>query len=105
MFSEDIFAIEGPEAFARATLETFRFQYERIPVYREFCDLLGRNPQQVAGLAEIPFLPIEFFKSHRILDPGRHAKTVSILRSGWCFGPLAVVGKNRTESKTIACRK
>lgn len=76
MFSEDIFAIEGPEAFARAALETFRFQYERIPVYREFCDLLGRNPQQVAGLAEIPFLPIEFFKSHRILDPGRHAKTV-----------------------------
>lgn len=76
MFSEDIFAIEGPEAFARAALETFRFQYERIPVYREFCDLLGRNPQQAAGLAEIPFLPIEFFKSHRILDPGRHAETV-----------------------------
>ena len=76
MFSENIFAIDGPEAFARAALETFRIQYRRIPVYREFCDLLGRGPEQVSDPEEIPFLPIEFFKSHRIVDPALEPETV-----------------------------
>ncbi len=76
MFSEDIFAIDGPEAFARAALETFHNQYRRIPVYREFCDLLGRGPGQVSSLKQIPFLPIEFFKSHRVIDPVLEPETV-----------------------------
>jgi len=76
MFSQDLFAIESPGAFARAALETFRIQYRRIPVYREFCDLLGRGPERVAALEEIPFLPIEFFKTHRVLDPSFEPETV-----------------------------
>lgn len=76
MFSEDIFAIDGPEAFARAALETFHHQYRRIPVYREFCDLLGRGPGQVSSPEQIPFLPIEFFKSRRVLDPALEPETV-----------------------------
>ncbi len=76
MFFEDLFTPDSPEAFARVALETFRFQYQRIPAYRQFCDLLGRHPGQVSGLAEIPFLPIEFFKSHRILDPGQQPEAV-----------------------------
>ena len=76
MFSEELFAINSPGAFARAALETFRNQYRRVPVYREFCDLLGRGPGQVNSLDEIPFLPIEFFKSHRIIDPALQAETV-----------------------------
>lgn len=76
MLSEELFAIDGPEAFARAALETFRNQYRRIPVYRDFCDLLGRPPGQVSRLEQIPFLPIEFFKSHKVLDPALEPEAV-----------------------------
>ena len=76
MLSEELFAIDGPEAFARAALETFRNQYRRIPVYRDFCDLLGRRPGQVSRLEQIPFLPIEFFKSHKVLDPALEPEAV-----------------------------
>lgn len=76
MFSEDLFTIDSPGAFNRVALDTFRFQYERIPVYRQFCDLLGRNPEKVSAPTDIPFLPIEFFKSHRIIDPGRQPEAV-----------------------------
>ncbi len=76
MFSKDLFAIDNPKAFDRVALETFRVQYQQIPAYRQFCDLLGRNPGQVKALSDIPFLPIEFFKSHRITDPGQQPETV-----------------------------
>lgn len=76
MFSEDFFTINSPGAFNRVALETYRFQYGRIPVYRQFCDLLNRGPELVTSLEAIPFLPIEFFKTHRIIDPARQPEAV-----------------------------
>lgn len=55
----------NPVSFETLALEVFRFQYENIPVYREFVDTLGRKAP--AALAEIPFLPVSFFKTHDIL--------------------------------------
>lgn len=51
-----------------ASLETFRYQYENIEVYRRFVDYLNINPDHVDELIKIPFLPIEMFKNHRVLD-------------------------------------
>jgi len=60
--------------FDSLALDVFRFQYENVDVYREFCDFLGRNnPRQIT---EIPFLPIRFFKSHKIIANGYSADTV-----------------------------
>lgn len=67
MLEKEIFNIRSTEDFTRLALEVFRFQYEKVAVYRQFCDLLGTNPQDVKRLDEIPFLPIQFFKSHKIL--------------------------------------
>ena len=44
----------------------FRFQYEHNEVYLRFCSLLGRTPANVVSLTDIPFLPIEFFKTEKI---------------------------------------
>lgn len=44
----------------------FRFQYEHNEVYHRFCSLLGRTPANVVSLTDIPFLPIEFFKTEKI---------------------------------------
>lgn len=63
---KDIFSISTAGEFEEKSLQVFEFQYFNNPVYKHFCDLLGRSPAQVDKLEKIPFLPIEFFKSHRI---------------------------------------
>jgi phenylacetate-coenzyme A ligase PaaK-like adenylate-forming protein len=49
-------------------LKVFRFQYENNKVYREFCDFLNTEVQKVKSLSQIPFLPIQFFKSHTVVS-------------------------------------
>ncbi|KYP13316.1 acyl transferase [Flavihumibacter sp. CACIAM 22H1] len=47
-------------------LEIFQFQYQNNPVYKRFCDAIGRSPASVSRLNELPFLPIRFFKSTEV---------------------------------------
>lgn len=49
-------------------MKVFRFQHEHNKVYREFCDLLRIDPQQVKTLDRIPFLPISFFKEREVVS-------------------------------------
>jgi hypothetical protein len=37
-------------------------------VYQEFCDFLNTDVQKVKSLEQIPFLPIQFFKSHDVVS-------------------------------------
>ncbi|MGY8933062.1 MAG: LuxE/PaaK family acyltransferase [Flavobacteriales bacterium] len=62
-----IFNISSDKGFENLALETFQFQYRQVNVYREFCDLLKANPFNVKTINDIPFLPIQFFKSHQVL--------------------------------------
>jgi len=55
-----------PEQFAESALQVFDYQYNNNKVYREFAQLLHRTPKQVSSLEQVPFLPISFFKTHRI---------------------------------------
>ncbi len=56
----------SPRNFEEACFRTFRFQYENCGVYRQFCELLSKDPGSVLRLDQIPFLPVQFFKSHKI---------------------------------------
>ncbi len=49
-------------------LKVFRHQYDHNFVYNQFCNLLNKNKSNVKSLTEIPFLPIQFFKSHQVLS-------------------------------------
>ncbi|QED38752.1 acyl transferase [Antarcticibacterium arcticum] len=71
---DEIFSISSPQEFEKLSLEIFRYQYEHIPVYRKFCDLLKTNPREVSRLEAIPFLPIEFFKTHTVIASGKKAE-------------------------------
>ena len=66
--ANDIFTISNQKQFEKTALKVFRFQYENNLVYQEFCDLLKTNPQKVKSLQQIPFLPIQFFKSHAVVS-------------------------------------
>ncbi|MEJ2584405.1 MAG: acyl transferase [Robiginitalea sp.] len=81
-----IFGIANPGEFETCALETFREQYRQVPVYREFCDLLGKNPTNVQRLEQLPFLPIEFFKTRKVLRKGKEA--VTIFRSSGTTGSV-----------------
>jgi len=63
-----IFEINSEAAFSKKALELFKFQFEENQVYRSFCDLLYKHPSAVQKLEDIPFLPIEFFKTHKVLS-------------------------------------
>lgn len=65
---ENIFDIKTEDDFLAASLKTFRYQYDNIEVYRKFVDYLKINPEEIESLDEIPFLPIEIFKNHQILN-------------------------------------
>ena len=64
----DIFSISSQKQFEKIALKTFRFQHQNNLVYREFCDFLKTDLQKVKSLEQIPFLPIQFFKSHRVVS-------------------------------------
>ncbi|WP_282041690.1 acyl transferase [Winogradskyella flava] len=63
-----IFNIKSTEDFKAMALQVFRFQFENNPVYRSFCDLLYKHPSDIRNTNDIPFLPIQFFKSHDVLS-------------------------------------
>lgn len=64
----DIFTIASKKEFEKIALKVFRFQFDNNKVYQEFCTLLKKNKENVKSLTEIPFLPIQFFKSHEVLS-------------------------------------
>ncbi len=54
------------EEFMSLSLESFRFQYLHNTFYRKYCNLLECTINSVFTIDQIPFLPIEFFKSEEI---------------------------------------
>tara|TARA_R110000751_G_scaffold29793_3_gene76751 strand:- start:1305 stop:2285 length:981 start_codon:yes stop_codon:yes gene_type:complete len=66
--TDAIFSISSETEFNSLALQVFKFQFENNPVYRSFCDLLYKHPSDVKRIEEIPFLPIQFFKSHQVLS-------------------------------------
>ena len=67
MFKE-IFNIQSRQEFDQLALDVFKYQFENNTVYRSFCDLLYVHPSDVKTVEQIPFLPIQFFKSHQIVS-------------------------------------
>ncbi len=66
--SHNIFTISTQKQFEKIALKVFRFQYDNNLVYQQFCNFLKKDKTNVKSLTEIPFLPIQFFKSHEVLS-------------------------------------
>ena len=65
---QDLFTISSQKQFEKMALKVFRFQYENNLVYQEFCNFLKVDKQAVKMVSQIPFLPIQFFKSHDVVS-------------------------------------
>lgn len=77
IIENEIFNIKSSQDFESTALDIFQYQYKSIPIYKEFCDLLNCNYQSVKSIFDIPFLPIQFFKSHIISDAKNSNKIFS----------------------------
>ena len=71
-----IFSIANETEFLENSLQVFRFQAENCAVYKTYLSYLKINPQEIKTLEEIPFLPIEFFKTHSVLSNNQNPETV-----------------------------
>jgi hypothetical protein len=63
--SDKIFSV-NEDNFEALALEIFRFQYSNNPLYNQYCRSMQVNEDKVNEIKKIPFLPISFFKTHRI---------------------------------------
>jgi phenylacetate-coenzyme A ligase PaaK-like adenylate-forming protein len=75
-FIENIFKIHDRKTFRAAALKVFHFQATHCPVYRDYLAALKVDPSKIIEPEKIPFLPIEFFKSHTVLADGKKAELV-----------------------------
>jgi hypothetical protein len=70
-----------PTDFTQMALSLFRYQAENNPVYKAYLQYLHIQPDQIKALAQIPFLPIEFFKQQKVAT-GTFEPEVTFLSSG-----------------------
>jgi phenylacetate-coenzyme A ligase PaaK-like adenylate-forming protein len=64
--ADEIFNADS-DTFDGIALRIFQMQYEGNAVYRAFCNGIKRTPANVNDVSQIPFLPVELFKTHRII--------------------------------------
>ena len=62
-----IFDISDIKTFEILAIELFQHQIANNPVYREYLKNLKVNAKKVKTLSQIPFLPVEFFKTHKVV--------------------------------------
>ena len=62
-----VFNIHNEKDFHFIALGLFDFQFTHNPLYQDYCRAVRRTPDTIKRVEDIPFLPISFFKSHRIV--------------------------------------
>jgi len=76
-----IFDVDNASAFNALALDIFRYQSVNNAVYGKFLHFLGVSPQKVNEITDIPFLPIELFKSQPVVT-GQYTPEVVFTSSG-----------------------
>src|SRR5690606_39148330 len=76
-----IFDIDSEEDFNAVALESFHYQAQNTPVYQQYLTLLHIDISSVSHYTQIPFLPIQFFKTQVVLAAGS-APQVTFSSSG-----------------------
>ncbi|WP_341658070.1 LuxE family acyl-protein synthetase/acyl-CoA reductase [Blattabacterium cuenoti] len=67
-FKKNIFSILEKKEFENFTWKIFHYQIKYNKIYKNYLQSLDINPLKIKNISEIPFLPISFFKTHRILS-------------------------------------
>ncbi len=72
MLEQEIFNIANEQEFETLALDVFEYQFQHNEIYKQYCRLLKKQPSKVRNIEDIPFLPIEFFKSKRLISGNKN---------------------------------
>jgi phenylacetate-coenzyme A ligase PaaK-like adenylate-forming protein len=78
---QQVFSISTSQQFTDAALQAFRQQAQHCAIYRQFLEGLRVDIAGVDTLEKIPFLPISFFKSHKVVSSNNQVE-VTFTSSG-----------------------
>jgi hypothetical protein len=70
-FKLKVFSVKSLNDFNELSLEIFQFQYKNNAIYKTFVDGVCRDIQGIAHYSQIPCLPVEFYKTHKITSVDR----------------------------------
>lgn len=74
--AQSIFEFRKEDEFNALCLELFHWQYMECSPYGRFCEHVLKRGNKPSSYDEIPFLPIEFFKTERVISRGLHASRI-----------------------------
>ncbi len=74
--------------FRNIALDVFRYQHENNALYREYCNALHVNAARINLLPQIPFLPVSFFKTHKVIT-GNNGTAELVFESSGTTGDQA----------------
>ena len=74
--SEKTFSIQSASEFEQTAIDVFRYQYQENEIYQRYCELLKVQVVDVKVLKDIPFLPISFFKTHKVSSEKYHPEII-----------------------------
>ena len=63
---KEFYNIKSNYDFENMCFKLLETHYNSNPVYRSYCDLINKPISTINSLNEIPFLPISFFKTHKV---------------------------------------
>ena len=76
MNKQAVFSIDNEQQFRNIALQIFNHQADNCIIYKEFINGLNLQKEDIKNIAQIPFLPIEFFKSHIVLSSNDPAEVI-----------------------------
>ncbi len=98
---DPIFSIKSEKDFEFFALQLFYTQASNNPVYKDFLTHLKINPLTITRLKEVPFLPIDFFKTHQVICGSQTPEktffssgTTGLIRSNHYISDLSVYEKS-----------
>ncbi len=75
-WEEEIFNCTNDLEFEQLALQVFQYQATNNRVYQEYLEHLKFDISTVKSLTQIPFLPIDFFKSHKVVSTDKEAQAI-----------------------------
>ncbi|MBI5009826.1 MAG: acyl transferase [Bacteroidia bacterium] len=64
---DKIFTVKTNSDFYSTALQVFDYQFNDNAVYQDFTRRLNISPERITDITDFPFLPVEFFRNHKIV--------------------------------------
>ena len=102
-----IFEIENAHDFENLSISIFKYQAKYNVVYKKYLQYLNIDICQIKKIKDIPFLPIDFFKTHKIITENQIIQTI-FLSSGTTLNKRSshfIVDENIYQKSFLTCFK